>query len=195
MPVLRVICTFMLVALVMSTPVRAQDDDEGFLALSALVGLQNQPGGFDVFRTVDYAPGKLVGGGLTIGLFPGVSIRADVSLALSSGQQTGVIAESVKLNRSYYGASLELRLPRESGLSPYIFGGGGFIKLRRSAPSYNFDLTESGALLGGGIAWRFRESPVSAFVQVMEWIYPRTSAGGTQYDTSFGAGLSYRIPI
>jgi hypothetical protein len=177
------------------SPLSAQDDDEGSLSLAGFVGLQNQPGGFDVFRSVQYDAAKLVGGSIVLGLYPALSVRGDFALALSSGQEGAPINESVDLNRSYYGVSLELKIPSTGGISPFVFGGGGMVKLRRSAPSYNFDLTESGAMFGGGIAWQFRDSPASAFLQVTEWIYSRTSAGGTQFDTSVVAGLRYRFPL
>jgi hypothetical protein len=170
-------------------------ESEGTISVAGFAGLQNQPGGFDVFRPVQYDAAKLVGGSLILGLFPALSIRGDFAVALSSGQEGAPINESVDLNRSYIGVSLELTLPNRSGFAPYVFGGGGVVKLRRTAPSYNFDLTESGALFGGGFAYRFADSPFSAFLQVTEWVYPRTSVGGTQFDTAFGAGLRYRIPI
>ncbi|MBI4419367.1 MAG: hypothetical protein HY560_00950 [Gemmatimonadetes bacterium] len=183
-----------LAPLVMVTPAHGQED-EGSLSVSAFAGLQNQPGGFDVFRSVDYGSGKFVGGGLTLGLFRGVAIRGDFAYALSSGQESGAVSEAVDLNRSYYGASVEFRLLTSMGVAPYLLAGGGVVKLRRTAPSYNFNLSESGALLGGGIAYHFPASPVSVFLQVTEWIYSRTSAGGAQYDTAFGAGLTYKLPL
>lgn len=184
--------TATLLTLFAANPAQGQSG-EGSLDITATVGVQNQPGGFDVSRTVDYKPGMLIGGGAILRLFPRFAIRADVSYAMSSGQQSGAVGESVDLNRAYYGASMELRFPTELGLAPYAFAGGGLVNLRRTASSYNFQLTESAALLGAGIAYAFDNTPFTAFVQLNEWIYNRTSAGGTQFDTSFGVGLGYAV--
>lgn len=175
-------------------PASAQSD-VGALRIHGVAGMQNEPAGFDVFRTVDYGAGRLVGGGLSLNLLTNLAVRADFGHAMASGQETGAIDERVKLNRSYYGAALEFRLPLGSGITPYVLGGGGLVRLRRSAPSYQFALTETGAQFGAGIAYQLRDSPVSIFLQATEWIYNRTSAGGTQYDTSLGLGLSYRLPL
>lgn len=163
------------------------------IQVSGMAGLLNPPDGFDVFRSVDYGLGRMGGGGLAVNLFPMISVRGDFAYARSSGQEGGVVDEAVTLDRSYYSVSLEFRRPTRAGVSPFGFVGGGLVNLRRSAPSYNFDLTEGGALVGGGVAWVFPDSPLGVFAQVSQWLYSRTSAGGTQYDTSFGLGLSYRI--
>lgn len=175
-----------------ANPAQAQDD-QGSLDLTAMIGMQNQPGGFDVSRTVEYDPGILVSGGVILRLFPRFAIRGDVGYAMSSGEESGPISESVDLDRAYYSASAEFRFPTGLGLAPYVFAGGGLVNLRRKAQSYNFDLTESGAVLGAGIAYALGNTRLTAFAQLTEWIYSRTSAGGTHFDTSFGVGLGYRI--
>jgi hypothetical protein len=190
-------CTPLIIAALLSgalsTPVVAQDD-EGGLSVFALFGTQNKPTGFDVARTVSYGQGFHAGGGLVLGLYRNLAVRGDVAYAWSSGDETGFVTESVDLNRLYTGGSLELRLPLESGLTPYIFGGGGIVRLRRRAPTYEFDVSEGAGMLGAGARYNLRGSRLSAFAQVSEWVYPRSSADeNAQMDTVLSLGVALRV--
>jgi hypothetical protein len=177
-----------------SAPVSAQD--EGGLAVFALAGTQNKPTGFDVARNVDYGSGFHAGGGLVLTLYKHVAIRAEAAYAFNSGDETGAITDQVELNRLYGSGSLELRLPLASGFTPYIFGGGGVVNLHRNPTntSYEFDLTEGAGVVGLGASYRLGNSPLSAFVQVSEWVYSRSSASDqSQYDTVMSVGVSYSL--
>jgi len=193
---MRIINVAMLTVVLTVAGAGAAHAQEGVFRVHSLAGLQNQPGGFDMFRNTDYDPGKLIGAGLSLGLLENFSIRADFSFAAASGQESAPVNEGIQLNRSYYGVALELRVPiGRSAFAPYLFGGGGLVNLRRDAPSYAFDFTETAAQFGGGLSYSLPDSPFSVLLQVTEWVYNRTSAGGTQYDTALGLGVAYRLPL
>lgn len=184
-----------LLLLLATSPLAAQD--ESALVVFGLAGLQNSPADYDAFRTVDYSAGYHIGGGLALRLYEHVAVRGEFAFASSDGTDTtqDVINDAVAFDRSYYAASLELRYPLASGLTPYAFGGGGLVRLKRDASNYGFDYTEAAALVGIGSFYRLAGSSVSVFAQGTGWLYQRQTVGGTQFDTVVSAGLTYTLPF
>ena len=194
------------------TPAASQSTDVvGDLSLHLHGGISSDPQGFDVLRETTFGSATTFGGGLTYVLYPNVAIRGDFHYAAKTGREEccsaqapgdglgvtlpanpGAISEDVDLNRAYYGASLVIRFPTAS-TTPYLKLGGGFIDIKRNAPSYQYDFAEFGVQLGGGISIPMGEdAPVAFFIDAVEWIYARAGAGeGSQYDTVISAGLSY----
>ena len=189
-----------LLAFMLVTPAASQSlDVVGELSLHLQGGLSTDPAGFDVFRATTFGSAVAFGGGFTYVLYPNVAIRGDFHYAPKSGREDccpalgnpGAVVEDVDLNRYYYGASLLIRFPMARAV-PYLKLGGGFVDIRRDAPSYQYDFAEFGTQLGGGVSLPLGDSPVSFFVDAVEWIYARVGTGeGTQYDTLVSAGLSY----
>ena len=189
-----------LLAFMLVTPAASQSlDVVGELSLHVQGGMSTDPAGFDVFRATTFGSAPAFGGGFTYVLYPNVAVRGDFHYAPKSGREDccpdlgnpGAVVEDVDLNRYYYGASLLIRFPMARAV-PYLKLGGGFIDIRRDAPSYQYDFAEFGTQLGGGVSLPLGDSPVSFFVDAVEWIYARTGTGeGTQYDTLVSAGLSY----
>ena len=189
-----------LLAFILVTPAVSQSlDVVGELSLHVQGGITTDPAGFDVFRETTFGSAGAFGAGFTYVLYPNVAIRGDFHYAPKTGREDccpalgnpGAVVEDVDLNRYYYGASLLIRFPMARAV-PYLKLGGGFVDIRRDAPSYQYDFAEFGTQLGGGVSLPLGDSPVSFFVDAVEWIYARVGTGeGTQYDTLVSAGLSY----
>ena len=209
---LRSIFFTALLGLMLVTPASSQSTDVvGQLSLHVQGGISTDPQGFDVFRETTFGSATAVGGGFTYVIYENVAVRGDFHYAPKTGREEccsaralgdglgvtvpanpGAVSEDVDLNRKYFGASVLVRFPMGSAV-PYLKLGGGFIDIKRDAPSYQYDFAEFGAQLGGGISIPIgQDAPMSFFVDVVEWIYARTGSGeGSQYDTLLSAGLSY----
>jgi len=201
-----------LLSFALVAPAASQSTDVvGDLSLHVHGGISSDPQGFDVLRETTFGSATAFGGGLTYVIYENVAIRGDFHYAPKMGREEccsvlapgdgqgvmlpanpGSISEDVALNRYYYGASLLVRFPIDKA-TPYLKLGGGFVDIRRDAPSYQYDFAEFGVQLGGGISIPMGEdAPVAFFVDAVEWIYARTGSGeGSQYDTVVSAGISY----
>ena len=135
-------------------PLSAQDDGESALILFGSAGFLNSPEDFDVFRDVAYDGGIQIGGGIGLQLYENVTVRGDFAWVRNSGREAAPVNEDVDFSRVYSGASLEVSLPLDSGVSPYVFGGGGFVSLDRDAPDYAYDVTEGAGSSEGGCGSR-----------------------------------------
>lgn len=173
-----------------ASPVAAQGEDTQ-MAVSAFGGFTTDPGGFDVFRESEFDAGANIGAALSFRLSPNLAIRGDIARAWSSGHEGGAVNEDVDFDRTYYGVSVEGRLPL-SAVTPYVVGGGGLVNVDRSAPSNRYSFDTLGGRLGLGIAYPLRNAPIELFVEGNSWFYGRTSTGeGTQTDLSLSAGLTF----
>lgn len=173
-----------------AAPLAAQTYDTQ-VALSAFGGFTTDPGGFDVFRQTEFDPGPNVGAAVAFRLSPNLAIRGDVARAFSSGQETGVLDESVDFDRTYFGVVLEGRLPLDA-VTPYVQAGGGLVNVNRSAPSQRYSFDTLGGKLGLGIAYPLAGSPIELFVEGTSWFYGRTSTGeGTQTDVGVSGGVTF----
>lgn len=200
-----------LLAFMVATPSASQSTDVvGQLSLHLQGGLSTDPQGFDVFRETTFGSATAFGGGFTYVIYENVAIRGDFHHAPKTGREVccpdqalgdgqGVVVpgnptaidEPVDLNRNYYGASVLVRFPM-GGAVPYLKLGGGFVDIKRDAVHYQYDFAEFGAQVGAGVELPLGDSPVSFFVDAVEWIYARAQTGeGSQYDTLLSAGLSF----
>ena len=180
------------VALLIATaaPGAAQGEDTE-LALSAFGGFTTDPGGFDVFREAQFDAGAHLGGAVAFRLGENLAVRGDMTRAWSSGEETGVLNESVDFDRTYYGVALEARFPLAS-VTPYLLGGGGLVTVDRTAPSRNYNFDSFGGQLGAGIALPLSNSPIELFVEGTSWFYGRESTGeGTQTDLRLSGGITF----
>ena len=200
-----------LLGFMLVTPAASQSTDViGELSLHLHGGISSDPQGFDVLRETTFGSATAFGGGFTYVLYENVAVRGDVHYAPKTGREEccsaqrpgdgqgvelpanpGAVSEDVDLNRNYYGASLLIRFPMSAAV-PYLKLGGGFVDIKRDAPSYQYDFAEFGVQLGAGVSLPLGDSGAALFADVVEWIYARTGAGeGSQYDTLVSVGLSY----
>ncbi len=176
-------------------PLSAQDEGESALILFGSVGFLNSPQEFDVFRDVSYDGGIQVGGGIGLQLYENVTIRGDFAWVKNAGREGAPVNEDVDFQRMYSGASLEVSLPLDSGLAPYVFGGGGFVSLDRQASDYAYDVTESAGLLGGGLRYTPPGSSVQFFAQGAAWMYSNHAVTELQTDLVLSAGIGWALPL
>ena len=176
-------------------PLSAQDEDEAALILFGSAGFLNSPEDFDVFRDVSYDSSIQVGGGIGLRLYENVTIRGDFAWVKNSGREAAPVSEDVDFRRLYFGASLELNLPLDSGLAPYVFGGGGFVALDRQASDYAYDVTEGAGLVGGGLRYTPPGSSVQFFAQGAAWMYTNHAVTELQTDVVISAGIGWVLPL
>lgn len=173
-----------------SSPAHAQE--EAALDLYVFSGYQNTPDGFDVERNVDYSNGLRAGGGVGVEFSDYLSLRGDFAYTSTTGRETGLVEEDVDFSRVYGAIRLQLAYPVSRNFSPYAFAGGGLVHNARTADSYSFDVTDSGALFGAGFRYRIPDSRFSIFADSEGWVYPRSTVGQTQFDKMLNVGLVYR---
>ena len=190
----RLLLSSGVLAVLAVAPLSAQDE-ESALILFGSAGFLNSPEDFDVFRDVAYDGGIQVGGGVGLQLYENVTIRGDFAWVKNSGRESAPVSEDVDFQRMYFGASLELNLPLDSGLAPYVFGGGGFVTLDRKASDYAYDVTEGAGLLGGGLRYTPPGSSVQFFAQGAAWMYSNHAVTELQTDAVISAGIGWVLPL
>ena len=195
MPFSRLLFSSGILAALAVGPLSAQDEGESALILFGSAGFLNSPEEFDVFRDVAYDGGIQVGGGLGLQLYENVTVRGDFAWVANSGREAAPVNEDVDFSRVYYGASLEVSLPLDSGVSPYVFGGGGFVALSRDAPDYAYDVTEGAGILGGGLRFTPPGSSVQFFGQGAAWMYSNHAITELQTDLVISAGIGWVLPL
>lgn len=183
----------LLLALLAGLPASSAAQEDARFGVTLFTGLQNTPTAFDVVRSVEYDGGVRLGAGLLLRFDEYVSVRGTFAMSQNSGRETGVVNDEVDFTRQYFGADLQVSYPLSPALSPYVFAGGGMVRIDRSAPSYAYDMTEGAALFGLGARYAVGES-LSLFVEGQGWVYSRQTVGETQVDRSVNVGISYQIP-
>lgn len=176
----------------LAAPAAAQE--AGTFHVFVTGGLQTSPASYDSFRPVEYDAGVQFGGGLSLQINEVFALRGEVLTGSNSGFEGGVLNEDIEFDRTYYGLALEASTAFGS-LMPFVYGGGGYVDIDRTGPSYGFSLTEAAAQGGVGIRMPIGASGLDAFGQAGIWAYPNTSTGDAQIDPLVNIGLGYTLPI
>ncbi len=163
----------------------------GFNGLSSL-----NDGGTADFKQVGYNVGGTVG----VGLHEYVGLRGDFTLARNELQQNDIDTGS-ELNRFFYDAALQVQYPSASGWTPYAFVGAGAVTLHPVGTS-DSDKTKAAGTAGLGVNYALPGSNLGIMVEGKGWVYEISELSGdlasfdkTQFDVTWSAGLSYRIPF
>ena len=163
----------------------------GFNGLSSL----NEPGTAD-FKQAGYNVGGTVG----LDLHRYVGLRGDFTFARNELRQNEIDTDS-ELSRFFYDAALQVQYPMSSGLQPYAFVGGGAVTLH-PVGSADGDRTQPAGTAGLGLNYAIPGSNLGILLEGKGWLYEISELGGdlasydrTQFDVTWSAGLSYRIPI
>jgi hypothetical protein len=187
----------LLVGLAVAQPVSAQQKavavsvrGGGFNALTSL----NEPGTSD-FKRVGYN----VGGNVSADLHEYVALRADFIFARNELQQNDIETGS-ELNRFFYDAGLQLQYPSATGWTPYAFVGGGAVTLDPVGASDDRKTKPAGTV-GLGVNYMIPGTDVGIGLEGKGWLYelselngPLASFDRTQFEVTWSAGLTYRIP-
>jgi hypothetical protein len=170
-------------------------------------------GGNNSLRDLDpafdstFETGYNLGGGIGIQLNRSVAIRASYTFARSQGDRDNLFSPLAgnHFNRHYYGADLQFRAFNDSGLSPYLFLGGGAVTVAPgndalivspSGVSFSNDsFTKPAARAGIGLEYQVPNSGLGLYAEGAGWAYKwdRYGFDRMQYDTNWGGGITYRF--
>jgi opacity protein-like surface antigen len=171
------------------------------------VGITVRGGGFNGLRSLNDAGtadfekvGYNLGGTVGVDLHRYVGVRGDFTYARNELQQNDVATGS-ELNRFFYDAAVQLQYPIASGLQPYVFVGAGAVTLHPVGTS-DSDRTKPAGTAGLGVNYAIPGTNLGFLLEGKSWVYELSELGGdlssfdrTQFDVTWSAGLSYRIPF
>ena len=171
------------------------------------VTLTARGGGFNGLSSLDKAGsadfkqvGYNVGGTVGVDLHRYVGLRGDFTFARNELQLNDVETGS-ELSRFFYDASVQVQYPTAVGLRPYAFVGAGAVMLH-PVGSEDGDQTKPAGTAGLGVNYTIPGSNFGLLVEGKGWLYELSELDGslasydrTQFDVTWSAGLSYRIPI
>jgi hypothetical protein len=185
-------------AFVVMQPAAAQEKAVGFAVrgggFNALTNL-NEAG------TADFKqPGYSVGGGVSVDLHRYVALRGDFTYARNEMQMND-LDTGAELDRFFYDAGLQLQYPTASGWTPYAFVGAGAVTLHPVDTSDN-NKTKAAGTVGLGVNYTFPGTDFGVVAEGKGWLYelselngPLTTYDRTQFEVTWSAGLTYRVPF
>jgi hypothetical protein len=170
------------------------------------VALSVRGGGFNGLRSLNEAAsadfkqaGYNVGGALGVDLHRYVGLRGDFTFARNELQQDEIDTGS-ELSRFFYDASVQLQYPG-ANWQPYVFVGAGAVTLH-PVGSTDRDKTKAAGTAGLGVNYTIPGTNVGIMLEGKSWVYKLAELDGglggydqTQFDVTWSAGLSYRIPF
>jgi hypothetical protein len=188
----------LLIGVVVTQPTMAQEKAFGISVrgggFNGLTNL-NESGTAD-FKQVGYN----VGGGLGVDLHRFVGLRGDFTFARNELQLNDENSGS-ELNRFFYDAAVQVQYPTSGGWQPYAFVGAGAVTLHQVGSTDN-DKTKPAGTAGLGVNYAIPGSNLGIVVEGKGWLYEISELNGdlasydkTQFDVTWSAGISYRIPF
>jgi hypothetical protein len=154
----------------------------------------NETGSADFNKT-----GYNVGGGLFVDLHKYIGLRGDFTFARNELRQNGV-ATSQDLNRLFYDGAVQFQYDA-NGLKPYLFVGAGAVTLHPVGSTDN-DQTKFAGTGGIGAEYAIAGTGLGLVLEGKGWVYNLSELPGTlapfdktQFDVTWSAGLSYRLPF
>jgi opacity protein-like surface antigen len=189
-----------LIALLAGAPAGAQEEGQRDRGVVLSVG----GGGFSPLTElddpgdVDFRTGYRVGGGLAYEFNRYVAVRGNFNFARSEGRdiRTGLSPlRGNKFNRFLYDADIQLGYPLSGGAKPYVFVGGGAITISPDTTPEQDSFTKGAGKFGVGLSYQIPRSNVGLYVEGAGWLYKwdRYGFDKTQFDTTWGGGISYRF--
>ncbi len=184
------------------TRLPAQDDDVDRQA----VVLYAAAGGFSTLAHLDepdatnFRTGFNVGAGVGYEFNNYVTLRGNFTFARAKAQSTSGAPLSIvgtEFNRFLYDGDLQLRYPFKGGVAPYIFAGGGAVDVKPDITPAQPSFTKGAGKFGVGISYQIPRSSVGVYVEGTTWVYKwdRYGFDKTQFDTTWSAGITYRLRL
>ena len=181
----------------LSQPVEAQQKAVGITirggGFNALTSL-NEPGTAD-FKDVGYNLGGTIG----VDLNRYLGLRGDFTFARNE-LVVDDAATGAELSRFFYDAAVQVQYPTESGWTPYAFIGAGAVTL--DPPGSEDSKTKLAGTTGLGLSYVIPGTNLGLGVEGKGWLYDFAELNGTlagydrtQFELTWSAGLSYRIPL
>jgi Outer membrane protein beta-barrel domain len=152
----------------------------------------------DELGEVDFRTGYSLGGSLAYEFNRYWAIRGNFAFARSEGRATAdglsPIAGS-KFNRFIYDADVQVGYPFSGGVKPYVFVGGGAITVDPDTTPEVDTFTKGAGKFGVGVSYQIPRSNVRLYIEGAGWVYKwdRYGFDKTQFDTTWGGGISYRF--
>lgn len=184
-------------ALLVAAPAAAQN--------RALI-ISGRGGGFSGLTDLNDSPQADLKTGFNVGGMVGVQVhryivvRGDFTFARSALRNGGV-STGIHLNKFFYGGSIQAQYPSSSGLTPYVFGGGGAVTIHEENTSGQ-NKTKGAGLFGVGLSYRIPHTKFEIFAEGTGLVYEHKNFAGstagfdkTQFDAAYGGGVSYRITL
>jgi opacity protein-like surface antigen len=178
-------------AVALAGPARAQERS---------VGLYLRRGGFGSPTSLIGAPAdgaggrrRTVGGGVGLQLSRFVAVRGDFTYARYELETRGGERDD-RLERFYYDAVVRLQYPTAIGLQPYVFAGGGAVRLR-TTDSRGPDQLKPAGTFGLGVSYAVPGTRLGLFLEGKGWAYAKPAGDQFRGAVGWTLGLSYRIPL
>ena len=140
------------------------------------------------------------GAGVNVEFSKYFAVRGDVNLARNELELNNV-ETGRDLSRMFYDASLQFQYPINESLKPYIFVGAGAVTLHPTGTE-DADKTTFAGTGGLGITYTVPGTGLGIGVEGKSWLYQFKDVGGQfaaydkmQFDATWGATISYRIPV
>ena len=187
----------LVLVLAVARPAVAQDKSLGIVVrgggFNGVTEL-NEAGNADFNKT-----GYNVGGGLFVDLHKYIALRGDFTFARNELQQNG-LATSQDLNRFFYDGAVQFQYDA-NGLKPYFFVGAGAVTLHPVGTT-DYDKTTFAGTGGIGAEYAIAGTGLGIVLEGKGWVYNLSELPGTlapfdktQFDVTWSAGLSYRLPF
>ena len=142
--------------------------------------------------------GGTVGVGIALELGRFFALRADASLARNE-LQINDVGTGEDMSRLFYDAALQFQYPINS-FKPYLFVGAGAVRLHPVGTD-DTDETSFAGTAGLGVTYTIPGTQLGIGVEGKSWLYefPEFEGGEeytkTQFEASWNATISYRIPL
>lgn len=145
----------------------------------------------------DFNPGYNLGGAIGVQANEYIGVHADLTYTRNMARGSSTFS-GTNVDRFFYGAHVEISYPRESGVAPFAFAGGGAVTVTQAGVAGGLpNFTKPAAMFGAGLKYQFGKAPVELLVEGKSLVYKwdRWGFSKTQWDLSYSAGLSYRFGL
>lgn len=128
------------------------------LAQARAVVISARGGGFSALNnlndagTADFKTGFNVGGDVGVQVNEYVVLDGDFTWGQHE-YRTNDVDTGIKVNQFFYGGAVKLQYPTESGVTPYVLGGGGAVTFHQRGTS-GADKTKGFGRFGAGLSYQ-----------------------------------------
>lgn len=141
-------------------------------------------------------PGWMGGGGLGLQLNPNVALRGSISLTGSEYRGPTLEPEDNTIRRRFISFDVQTGLPTTSGWAPYLYVGGGSVRIEPLDSSLE-QFSKFAAHFGAGTNYVFDNAFFALFLEMGSYLYDFSELGFSsyQFELQFLAGIAYALPL
>jgi len=188
-----------LLGLLLATPALAAEHGGRALLLSANGGAFNALDNLNRDGSADFKSGFGLGGGLTYLMTEHFGVRGNFTFARSQLQDAAApILDRTEVNRYFYDADVQYRHPLRSGWTPYLFAGGGGVRIKPTSNNPSESAFSKGVGKAGlGLSYNVPNSRFAIGGEGTGRFYKwdRDGFDKNQLDALWSGGVSYRFNI